>query len=197
MLQTSHGSLSVGLDGTAGQSILIRGGSSSIGMATAVLAKRRGMTVLSTTCNPDRAEALTAVGVDHVLVDDGQVAPQVRALLGDGVETALELVGTPTLPDTLRATRVHGVVCFAGMLSNEWVVPDFYPIGYLPRGVRLTAYAGDASDLPPAVLQDFLDEVAADTAVVPVHQVYRMEQIAQAHADMEASRATGKLVVIP
>lgn len=178
MLQTSHGSLSVGLDATVGQSILIRGGTSSIGMTTAVLAKQRGMTVLSTTRNPDRAEALRAVGVDHVLVDDGQVASQVRDLLGDGVDTALELVGTPTLPDTLRAAKVHGVVCFAGMLSNEWVVPDFYPISYLPRGVRLTAYA-------------------AGTAVVPVHQVYRMEQIAQAHADMEAGRATGKLVVIP
>jgi NADPH2:quinone reductase len=29
-----------------------------------------------------------------------------------------ELVGTPTLPDTLRATRVHGTVSFTGMLSN-------------------------------------------------------------------------------
>lgn len=197
MLQTSYGSLTVGLDATAGHSILIRGGTSSIGMATAVLAKRRGMTVLSTTRNTERADVLRAVGVDHVLIDDGQVASQVRELLGDGVDTALELVGTPTLPDTLRATRVHGVVCFSGMLSNEWVVPDFYPIGYLPKGVRLTAYAGDASDLPPAVLQDFLDDVAAGTAVVPVHQVYGMDQIVQAHADMEAGRATGKLVVIP
>ena len=68
---------------------------------------------------------------------------------------------TPTLPDTLAATRVHGVVCFTGMLSNQWTVPEFYPIDYLPRGVRLTAYSGDVADLPPAVLQDFLDDVAA------------------------------------
>jgi hypothetical protein len=34
--------------------------------------------------------------------------------------------------------------------------------------VRLTAYGGDASDLPPPVLQDFLDAVAAGTAVVPI-----------------------------
>jgi len=47
MLQTSYGSLTVGLDAQVGESILIRGGSSSVGMATAVLAKRRGMTVLS------------------------------------------------------------------------------------------------------------------------------------------------------
>lgn len=132
MLQTSYGSLTVGLDAQPGQSILIRGGTSSIGMATAVLAKQRGMTVFSTTRNPRKAEALTRIGVDHVLIDDGDVQAQVRAILPEGVDTALELVGTPTLPDTLRSTRVHGVVCFTGMLSNEWTVKDFYPIEYIP-----------------------------------------------------------------
>ena len=197
MLQTSHGSLTIGLDARAGQSILIRGGTSSIGMVTAVLAKRLGMTVLSTTRNPDRADALRHVGVDHVLVDDGNIADQARTIFPDGVDAALELVGTPTLPDTLRATRVHGVVCFTGMLSNQWTVRDFYPIDYLPRGVRLTAYGGDATDLPTQVLQDFLDDVAAGDAIVPIHRTYRLDQIAEAHADMEAGRATGKLVVLP
>jgi NADPH:quinone reductase len=197
MLQTSHGSLTIGLDAQPGQSILIRGGTSSIGMATAVLAKRLGVTVLSTTRNPDRADTLRRVGVDHVLVDDGNIAEQARAIFPDGVDTALELVGTPTLPDTLRATRVHGVVCFTGMLSNQWTVRDFYPIDYLPRGVRLTAYGGDATDLPTHVLQNFLDAVATGDAIVPIHRTYRLDQIAEAHADMEAGRATGKLVVLP
>jgi NADPH:quinone reductase-like Zn-dependent oxidoreductase len=197
MLQTSHGSLTVGLDAQPGQSILIRGGTSSIGMATAVLAKRMGMTVFATTRSADRADTLRSIGVDYPLVDDGDVAEQVRAIVPDGVDTALELVGTPTLPDTLRSTRVHGVVCFTGMLSNQWTVPDFYPIDYLPRGVRLTAYGGDASDLPAPVLQSFLDAVAAGDAVVPIHRTYRLDEIAQAHADMEAGRATGKLVVLP
>jgi NADPH:quinone reductase-like Zn-dependent oxidoreductase len=153
--------------------------------------------VLSTTRNPVRADALRQVGVDHVLVDDGNIADQARAIVPDGVDAALELVGTPTLPDTLRATRVHGVVCFTGMLSNQWTVRDFYPIDYLPRGVRLTAYGGDATDLPATVLQDFFDAVAAGDAVVPIHRTYRLDDIAAAHADMEAGRATGKLVVLP
>ena len=76
-------------------------------------------------------------------------------------------------------------------------VPDFYPIEYLPRGVRLTAYSGDASDLPVHVLQDFLDAVAAGDAQVPIHRTYRMNEISQAHAYMEAGKATGKLVVLP
>ena len=164
-------------------------------MATAVLAKRLGMTVLSTTRDRARDEMLRRIGVDHPLVDDGDVATQVRDLFPDGVDTALELVGTPTLPDTLRSTRVHGVVCFTGMLSNQWTVRDFYPIEYLPRGVRLTAYGGDATDLSVPVLQDFLDAVAAGDAIVPIHHVYALDDIAVAHADMEAGRAAGKLVV--
>lgn len=71
--------------------------------------------------NPPRADTLRRVGVDHPIVDDGNVAAQVRSIFPGGVGTALELVGTPTLPDTLRATRVHGVVCFTGMLSNQWI----------------------------------------------------------------------------
>ena len=197
MLQTAHGSLTLGLDAQAGQSLLIRGGTSSIGMAAAILAKDRGLTVLSTTRRPERAAALEAIGVDHAIVDDGQVEPAVRALLPDGVDLALELVGTPTLPDTLRATRIHGVVCFTGMLSNAWSVRDFYPIDYLPRGVRLTAYHGDARDLPATVLQSFLDHVAAGRLTVPIHRTYTLDQIASAHADMEAGTATGKLVVLP
>jgi NADPH2:quinone reductase len=196
MLQTAYGSLTVGLDMQPGQSLLIRGGTSSVGMAAAILAKERGLTVFATTRRPERAAALTAIGVDHVIVDDGAVAPKVRALAPAGVEAALELVGTPTLPDTLRATAVHGVVCFSGMLSNEWTVRDFYPIGYLPSGVRLTAYGGEASDLPGAVLQSFLDGVAAGRLTVPLFRSYRLDEIAAAHADMEANTATGKLVVV-
>ena len=195
MLQTAHGSLTIGLDAQQGQSILIRGGTSSVGMAAAVLAKRRGMTVLSTTRNAVKAAALSGIGVDHVLVDDGRIAALVRDILPSGVDTALELVGTPTLPDTLAATRRHGVVCFTGMLSNQWTVPDFYPIDYIPRGVRLTAYSGGAGDLPSHVLQDFLDAVAAGDAVVPLYRVYRLEEIRAAHADMEAGIAVGKMVV--
>ena len=197
MLQTAHGSLTVGLDAQPGQTLLIRGGTSSVGMAAAILARDRGLTVLSTTRQPHRAATLDAIGVDHVLVDDGAVAAQARAIAPGGVDAAIELVGTNTLPDTLRATAVHGVVCFTGMLSNQWTVADFYPIEYIPSGVRLTAYGGEAADLPADVLQAYLDAVAAGRLTVPVHRTYALDEIAEAHEDMEAGRATGKLVVLP
>jgi NADPH:quinone reductase-like Zn-dependent oxidoreductase len=131
-------------------------------------------TASAVTRNPGKAGAVTRAGADHVLIDDRHVARQVREILPGGADAALELVGTPTLPDTLRSVRVHGVVCFSGMLSNQWTVRDFYPMDYLPTGVRLTA---------------------AGTAAVPIGRVYRLDQIVAAHTDMEQNRARGKLVV--
>ncbi|WP_349294604.1 zinc-binding dehydrogenase [Baekduia alba] len=194
-LQTAYGALTVGLDAQAGQTLLIRGGTSSVGLTAAILAKRGGLTVLATTRSEAKAGALREAGVDHVLRDEGVIASRVRELAADGVDATLELVGAPTLRDSLEATRLHGVVCSAGYLSNEWTVPDFYPAGYLPNGVHLTGYSGDASDLPPAVLQDFLDGVATGEATVPIAKTYTMDEIATAHDDMQHDRVAGKLVV--
>jgi NADPH:quinone reductase len=193
-LQTAYGSLTTGLDLQAGQVLLIRGGTSSLGFAVAALARDLGATVLATTRRRDRLDLLAEHGVDHPLVDDSHVAEQVRRLYPDGVDAGLELVGTATLPDTLAAMKVHGTVCFVGMLSNEWIVKDFYPIEYLPKGVRLSAYGGGADDLPASVLQRFLDRIADGSISLGPATTYRFEDIPKAHADIDANRVAGKLV---
>lgn len=197
MLQTAAGSLRVGLEAVDGQSILIRGGTSSIGLALATLASLRGMTVISTTRNPDRRELLEEAGVHHVVIDDGHVAERVRQIAPAGVDGAVELVGVNVMKDTLRAVRQGGTVCFTGMLSDQWTVSKFYPMDWLPNGVRLTAYSGEAADLTSAELQAFLDAVASGHARVPLGRVYALDEIVQAHADMESGVARGKLVVLP
>ena len=197
MLQTAHGSLTVGLQAEPGQSLLIRGGTSSIGLAIAVLAKRQRMTVYATTRREQGRSVLEQVGVDRVLIDDGTVSDQVRAVAPTGVDGAVELVGVNVLKDTLRAVRPGGTVCFTGMLSDHWTIPDFYPMDWLPNGVRLTSYSGEAADLPAATLQDFLDAVAAGHASIPLGRVYPIDQIVQAHHDMEAGTVGGKGVVVP
>jgi NADPH2:quinone reductase len=196
MLQTAHGSLTVGLDVQEGQTLLVRGGTSSVGMAAAALAKRRGLTVLSTTRDAARGDLLRELGVDHVLVDDGPLASAVRRIVPGGVDATLDLVGTPTLLDCLHATRVHGTVCSSGMLSGQWTLPDFYPTGDIPSGVRLTGYHGDATDLPAAVLQEYLDAVASGDVKVPVGPVLDLSDIREAHRVMEAGTAGGKIVVM-
>jgi NADPH:quinone reductase-like Zn-dependent oxidoreductase len=195
-LQTAYGSLTTGLDLQSGQTLLIRGGTSALGFAAAALAKDIGATVLATTRQRDRLDTLSEHGVDHPILDDGAVARQVHRIAPRGVDAALELVGTPTLPDTLAATRIHGTVCFAGMLSNQWTVPDFYPIAYLPRGVRLTAYGGDASDLPAPVLQRTLDRIAEGTFDLGPLRTYPLERIRDAHQALESNAGSGKIVVL-
>ena len=173
MVQTAYGSLTIGLDLQPGQCVLIRGDTSSVGLAAAALAAWRGATVLSTTRRADRLAWLKEHGVDHPLLDTGEVAPAVRELYPDGVDAALDLVGTPTLPDTLRAVRVHGTACFGGSLSNQYTVRDFSPNECLSRGVRLAGYFGDAADLPREVFQEILDAVAAGRLAFPVDRVLR------------------------
>jgi NADPH:quinone reductase-like Zn-dependent oxidoreductase len=196
MLQTAYGSLSVGLQAVDGQSLLIRGGTSSVGRTLAVLGKQRGMTVLATTRRPENAASLQRLGVDHVLIDDGSVESAVREILPDGADGAVELVGVNVMRDTLKSVRPGGTVCFTGMLSDQWTIAEFYPMDWLPNGVRLAAFSGEAADLPASVLQRFLDAVVAGEAVVPVGRTYRFDQVVQAHHDLEANRTGGKAVVI-
>lgn len=150
--------------------------------------------MLATTRQADRLEELDAHGVHYPLLDDGAIATQVRRLVPGGVDAALELVGTPTLPDTLAATRVHGTVCFAGMLSQQWTIPDFYPIDYLPNGVRLSAY--DSGGLDPVAFQRCADRVASgDLSLGPVRG-YGFDDVRKAYADMESNAVSGRLVVL-
>lgn len=196
MLQTANGSLTTGVDGQPGQTLLVRGGTSSVGLTLAVLGKLRGMTVISTTRRTEARALLESAGVDHVVIDDGQIAARVRDVVPGGVDGAVELVGVNVMKDTLRAVRPGGTVCFTGMLSDQWTVPEFYPMDWLSNGVRLTAYSGEAADLPASTLQQFLDAVAAGDASVPIGTVYTLDDIVRAHQDMEAGTLGGKGVVL-
>ena len=195
-LQTAYGSLTTGLDLQAGQTLLIRGGTSALGFAAAAVAHDLGATVLATTRQRDRLDSLAAHAVDHPILDDGAIAHQIHRIATGGADAALELVGTPTLPDTLASTRVHGTVCFTGMLSNQWTVRDFYPIAYIPSGVRLTAYDGGATDLPAPVLQRYLDQMGDGTFNLGPIRTYRMDQIRDAHHAVETNTVSGKVVVL-
>ena len=90
------------------------------------------------------------------------------------------------------AGGIHGTACFGGSLSNQWTVRDFSPNEYLPKGVRLAGYFGDAADLPREAFQEIPDAVAPARLAFLVDRVYDgLEQVPQAHDDMEHDRATG------
>ena len=196
MFQTTDGSLTVGLEVDRAENILIRGGTSSIGMTTAVLAKQRGLTVASTTRNPSKAEALHDSGVDHVVVDDGTIADKVRAIFPGGVDRVLELIGATTLLDSLQATRPGGIVCMTGILGGSWVLPDFRPMGQIPTGVKLTSYSGGSSDITPEQLQQFVTAVEEGRLKVTIARRFQLEEVQEAHRLMDENRVAGKMVVV-
>lgn len=196
MFQTVWGSLNTGLEIESGQSLLIRGGTSSIGMAATQMAKRFGLTVIATTRNPDKRTALSANGVDHVVIDQGEIANAVTHLFPDGVDKVLELVGTTTILDSLRCAKRMGTVCMTGMLGNEWILREFEPMEAIPVGVRFTIYGGDAEDMDSIELQRFINDVTQGHISLNIDRVFQFDEIVNAHRYMEQNRASGKLVVV-
>jgi NADPH:quinone reductase len=196
MFQTVSGSLNEALEIQKGEVLLIRGGTSSIGMMSAQMAKFQGLTVISSTRNPQKSQALLDNGADHVVIDNGTVEEQVKALFPTGVHKVLELVGTVTLKDSLKCIAPKGVVCMTGILGNSWTMDSFTPMGDIPSLGRLTVYMGDAKNLRKERLQDFISQVEAGHIKVRIDSTFKLDQVAEAHSYMESNQAKGKIVVV-
>ena len=101
MLQTAWGSLFRALRLKSGERLLVRGGTTSVGLAAAAIARKHGASVAVTTRGADREAMLRENGADEVYVDDGTLAARMSrsAVRPDKV---LELVGATSLLDSLR-----------------------------------------------------------------------------------------------
>jgi NADPH:quinone reductase-like Zn-dependent oxidoreductase len=178
-----------------GELLLIRGGTSSVGLAAASIAHGYGVEVAATTRRPEKAGALTAAGVDHVLVDDGGLP---HTPWPAGPSHVLDLVGASTVAGSLRLVRQGGTVCVAGSLSG-WLIQDFEPIAMIPSGTRLTAFHSDDAkgSAGAAVLERVVRSVEAGVYRPNVDRVFGLDDVAEAHRYMESNQAAGKVVMLP
>jgi len=179
--------------------LLIRGGTSSVGLAAASIASGYGVETAATTRRPGKTSALTAAGVGYALVDDGgPLAASVHAIWPKGPDYVLDLVGASTMVDSLHLLRQGGTVCMTGSLSG-WVIPDFEPIAMIPSGTKLTAFHSDnlKGSAGTTALQRVVHEVEAGVYRPNVDRVFGLDDIVAAHRYMENNQATGKLVVVP
>lgn len=196
MFQTVYGSLNLALNVQKGETLLIRGGTSSIGMLAMQLAKHQGLTVVATTRNPAKTQALIENGATHTLIDDGHLKDKVRALFPHGVDKVLELVGAETLQDSLQCAKVGGVVCMTGMLSEKWSIPNFAPMEFIPSAVQLTVFDSGQMRCATQSFQEFIHLVESGEIKLNVDKVFSLDQIVEAHRHMESNQATGKIVVL-
>ncbi|MEX3898924.1 zinc-binding dehydrogenase [Paraburkholderia sp. BR10954] len=197
MLQTAWGSLFKALALQERDRLLIRGGTTSVGLAAAAIAKAHGAFVISTTRNPQKGDALRANGADRVVIDSGAIAQEIGEVSPGGVDKVLELIGTTTLKDSLRCAKQGGVVCMTGIVGNQWSFDTFSPMEVIPSTVRLTIYDGGVNEFMATPYDELLAQVKAGTLRVPVGKVFRLDEIVEAHRCMEENKAGGKIVVLP
>ena len=195
MLQTVHGSLYTGLEIDRAQSLLVRGATSSIGFATMALAKSAGLEITATSRSEAKFDELLGAGATHVVVDNGSISEAIRTIYPEGIDRALELIGTTTLLDSLKATRRGGIVCMTGILGGQWVLSEFEPMGDVPTGVKLTSYSGEASDISAEQLQRYVSLVESGELSLKTGPTFGFDQLQEAHALMDSNRANGKIVI--
>ena len=184
-----------------GETVLVRGATAAVGRAAVNLAADGGAIVIATTRVPARAERLRELGAAEVLIDDGHIAPQVRASRPRGVDAVLDLVGNSVLRDSLQCVVPRGRVCQIGFLGGLEPVIDFNPLADLPSGVALSTFAsafvlgGDDFPLSDVPIQAIVDKAQRGEFDARPARTFAFDQIVEAHRLMEAGEAGGKLVV--
>jgi NADPH:quinone reductase-like Zn-dependent oxidoreductase len=185
-----------------GSTVLIHGGTSSIGVWATLLAKDLGAVVLATTRNAAKSDRLKLAGADHVVLED-ELEEEVKRLYPKGVDVAMELVSPGQCLRVLGVTARHGTLTVAGCLG-DWgtdmspiMIPTARNLSFYTMTNSGTGHEDDELDNVEEVLADVIRKVESERfpAKAFLDKTFELANIGEAHAYMEVSKATGKVVV--
>ena len=184
----------------AGDTVLVHAAAGGMGLLLTQLASRMGARVIGTVSTPEKAELARIAGADEILDYEG-IAAKVRTLTGgEGVAAVYDGVGASTFDASLASVRRHGVLVVYGAASGPVPPVDVQRLSaagsiYLTRPT-LVHFIATPADLARRG-GDVLRWVGDGSLDIRIGGRYALADAARAHADLEARRTTGKLVLIP
>jgi NADPH2:quinone reductase len=185
-----------------GDQILVHAAAGGVGLLLTQMTARRGARVLATVSTEEKASMAREAGADEVIrYDREDVVESVRRLTdGRGVGVVYDGVGRATVDASLRCLAPRGMLVLFGASSGA--VPPIDPMRlahggslYLTRP-SITSYAGERGELLERAA-DVFEQVSNGSLRVRIGSRYPLREAAQAHADLEGRRTTGKSLIIP
>lgn len=177
----------------AGETVLITGASGGVGLSSVQLARADGARVIAVTSGEAKAEALHAAGAHEVIVSRGlDFASEVRKRTGgEGVNVAIEIVGSVTFDQTLKSLAPGGRLVVVGNLETGTV--NLNPGLVIVKELEiLGAYATTREELDEA-----LRLTASGTVRQFVSESVPLAEAGRAHFRLENREIAGRLVLIP
>jgi len=187
------------LEISRGETLVIRGGTSSFGQAAIQMAVNAGVRVITTTRKRERFAMLEELGAERVELEGPDLSKRIAE--AKELDAVLDLVGNSTILDSLAMLRRGGCACLAGWLGGLAPIADFNPLLQMASGVYLTFFGSfvfgtpgfPLSDVP---LQDIANDVAAGRLRAKPSRIFKFEDVREAHRVMEANEAKGKMVAV-
>lgn len=185
-----------------GWDVLVHAAAGGVGLLLVQWLKHIGARVIGTVSTTEKADAARAAGADEIILyKQEDIAPRVRALTGgSGVVVTFDGIGMTTWEASLDATARRGMIVSYGNAGG--------PVAGVALGIL--AQKGSLVVSRPTLFDYYVtpEERAAGAArvfdlirsgvlKVTVGQTYALEDVAQAHADLEAGRTTGSTVLLP
>ena len=201
-LSTEHDALVTQAGFEAGDTVLIVGATSSIGLLAIQLAKALGASrVIATTTSEEKREALLKAGADVVVntKTESLIEQVTEATDGSGVDIVLDHVGGQLFAALPLATRIGGTIVNIGRLAGAEATINLDQLSFRRLRVRGTTFSvrtpEERADVCSAVARDVVPLVADGRVRPLVDRVYSFDDAKSAADRLRSNEAIGKLVV--